>query len=104
MATLTTPTLTVSALNGDQVPIAVFCLLAMEEELVSTANFLPFEEEKISPAVAASASGPTDAEIDNMSIDDMLATIEHDHQQIALVKTQEKEDTAYSSLSGSLLD
>ncbi|KAK6700534.1 hypothetical protein SNK05_013353 [Fusarium graminearum] len=60
MARVERPVLTVTAPNGEQVPVAVFALPVEEDELVPAAEFFPFEEEeKKIPAVVA--SGPTDA-------------------------------------------
>lgn len=57
MARVERPVLTVTAPNGEQVPVAVFALPVEEDELVPAAEFFPFEEEeKKIPAVVA--SGP----------------------------------------------
>lgn len=56
MARVKRPVLTVTAPNGEQVPVAIFALPVEEDELVPAAEFLPFEEEKKIPAVVA--SGP----------------------------------------------
>ncbi|CAF3596702.1 unnamed protein product [Fusarium graminearum] len=91
MARVKRPVLTVTAPNGEQVPVAIFALPVEEDELVPAAEFFPFEEEeKKIPAVVA--SGPTDAEIDAMSINDMLATIQRDHEKIVQKMKKERED------------
>ncbi|EKJ73447.1 hypothetical protein FPSE_06365 [Fusarium pseudograminearum CS3096] len=91
MARVERPVFTVTAPNGEQVPVLVFALPVEEDECVSAAEFLPFEkEEKKIPAVVA--SGPTDAEIDAMSIDDMLAIIERDTEEIVQKMKKERED------------
>ncbi|KAM0385403.1 hypothetical protein ACHAQC_011414 [Fusarium culmorum] len=81
MARVERPVLTVTAPNGEQVPVVLFPRPVEEDECVPAAEFFPFEEEeKKTPAVVA--SGPTDAEIDAMSIDDMLAIVQRDHEEI----------------------
>ncbi|CAF3540977.1 unnamed protein product [Fusarium graminearum] len=89
MARVKRPVLTVTAPNGEQVPVAVFALPVEEDELVPAAEFFPFEEEeKKIPAVVA--SGPV--KIDAMSINDMLAIIQRDHEKIVQKMKKERED------------
>ncbi|CEF87618.1 unnamed protein product [Fusarium graminearum] len=94
MARVKRPVLTVTAPNGEQVPVAIFALPVEEDELVPAAEFLPFEEEKKIPAVVASGPllKPRDLEIDAMSINDLLAIIQRDHEKIVQKMKKERED------------
>ncbi|RGP73112.1 hypothetical protein FLONG3_6428 [Fusarium longipes] len=97
------PVLTITAPDGTQVPATIFGVPAKPEELASTEDFIPFEQEE-TPAPAASGQTITKAEIDAMSLDDMLAVTRNDHAEIVQVKAQEKEDTACSILPDALSD
>ncbi|WXC50782.1 hypothetical protein QX201_010472 [Fusarium graminearum] len=89
MARVKRPVLTVTAPNGEQVPVAIFALPVEEGGLVPAAEFFPFEEEeKKIPAVVA--SGPV--KIDAMSINDLLAIIQRDHEKIVQKMKKERED------------
>ncbi|KAI8655196.1 hypothetical protein NCS57_01267800 [Fusarium keratoplasticum] len=82
MASAPLPSITITAPNGEQKAVAVFCLPAGEEELVPAWELFPLEEPTPSPAAApatapapaAAAADPpllSDSDIDEMSLDEL---------------------------------
>ncbi|KAI8656031.1 hypothetical protein NCS55_01257300 [Fusarium keratoplasticum] len=65
MASAPLPSITITAPNGEQKAVAVFCLPAGEEELVPAWELFPLEEPTPSPAAApATAPAPAAAAAD----------------------------------------
>ncbi|KAF5659151.1 hypothetical protein FCIRC_12608 [Fusarium circinatum] len=101
------PSITITSPDGRQELVAVFCRPAIDDSaLVPMWQFLDDAEEKeeeettatVAPSGAYSPPRLSDAELDNMSMDDMWNHVNAIQDEMTEVALQANEDRYYQSL------